>query len=68
MPASLLDSQFAILEEPDLDEDPICADVGRLVEDIVAEIVRDLDPSRPRAAPSRAAATLRHQIRSSTGH
>ena len=44
MPASLLDSQFAILEEPDLDEDPICVDVSRLVEDTVAELVRALGP------------------------
>jgi len=42
MPASLLDSQLAALEEPDPDEHPIYADVGRPVEDIIAEIVRDL--------------------------
>ena len=60
MPASLLDSQFAILEEPDPDEDPICIDVSRLVEDIVAEIVHELGPgprrvdrrSSPAIAPS----------------
>ena len=44
MPASLLDSQFAILEEPDLDEDPVCIDVSRLVEDTVAELVHALGP------------------------
>jgi carbohydrate kinase (thermoresistant glucokinase family) len=44
MPTSLLDSQFAILEEPDPDEDPIRVDVDRPVADIVAEIVREIDP------------------------
>ena len=42
MPTSLLDSQFAILEEPDPDEDPIRVDVDRLVGDIVANIVGEL--------------------------
>jgi GH15 family glucan-1,4-alpha-glucosidase len=45
MPTSLLDSQFAILEEPDPDEDPIRVDVDRLMADIVAEILRELDPA-----------------------
>src|SRR5712671_7279195 len=44
MPASLLDSQLATLEEPDTDEHPIYADVGRPVEDIIADIERDLGP------------------------
>jgi carbohydrate kinase (thermoresistant glucokinase family) len=43
MPTSLLDSQFGILEEPDPDEDPITIDVDRLITDIVAEILRELD-------------------------
>src|SRR5712691_355324 len=53
MPASLLDSQLAALEEPDPDEHPIYADVGRPVEDIIAEIVRDLESrlSESGAAP-----------------
>ncbi len=46
MPASLLDSQLATLEEPDPDEQPIYADVGRPVDDIIAEILRDLDLRR----------------------
>src|SRR6478752_4319097 len=50
MPASLLDSQFAILEEPDLDEDPVCIDVSRLVEDTVAEIVHALGLSESGSA------------------
>ena len=44
MATKLLDSQFAILEEPDPDEDPIRVDVSRSVGDIVAEILRALDP------------------------
>ena len=44
MPTSLLDSQFAILEEPDPDEDPIRVDVSRLVGDIVGEILGALNP------------------------
>ena len=73
MPASLLDSQFAILEEPDPDEHPIYADVGRPVEDIVAEIVHaisDLDRRRPRTRPDaeRAAPLSAIRIRPSAGH
>jgi carbohydrate kinase (thermoresistant glucokinase family) len=41
---SLLDHHFAILEEPEPDEDPILIDVSRPVEDIVAEILRQLTP------------------------
>jgi carbohydrate kinase (thermoresistant glucokinase family) len=40
----LLDHHFAILEEPEPDEDPILIDVSRSVEDIVAEILRNLTP------------------------
>jgi carbohydrate kinase (thermoresistant glucokinase family) len=40
---TLLDTQFAVLERPDPDEDPIRVDVGRPVEDIVAVIVHELD-------------------------
>jgi carbohydrate kinase (thermoresistant glucokinase family) len=39
----LLDRYFAILEEPDPEEDPILVDVSRPMEDIVAEILRELD-------------------------
>jgi carbohydrate kinase (thermoresistant glucokinase family) len=39
----VLDSHFAILEEPDPEEDPIRVDVDRPMEDIVAEILRQLD-------------------------
>ena len=42
-PTTFLDIQFAILEEPDPDEDPIRVDVDRPVEDIVAVIVHELD-------------------------
>jgi carbohydrate kinase (thermoresistant glucokinase family) len=38
------DRHFAILEEPDADEDPIVVDVSRAVEDIVVEILRELAP------------------------
>ena len=51
MPASLLDSQLAMLEEPVREEYPIYADVGRPVDDIIAEIVRDLKPLLSRSGP-----------------
>jgi carbohydrate kinase (thermoresistant glucokinase family) len=44
MPGSLLDTQFAILEEPDPDEAPIRVDVDRHVGDIIADIVSELSP------------------------
>jgi carbohydrate kinase (thermoresistant glucokinase family) len=47
MPASLLDSQLATLEEPGPDERPIRVDVARPTEDIVAEILRALDMPQP---------------------
>jgi carbohydrate kinase (thermoresistant glucokinase family) len=40
--SAVLDHQFAILEEPEPDEDPIRVNVGRLVEDIVTEIMHGL--------------------------
>src|SRR5215813_4146784 len=40
--SGLLDHQFSILEEPEPDEDPILIDVSRSVEDIVAEILREV--------------------------
>jgi carbohydrate kinase (thermoresistant glucokinase family) len=42
MPASLLDSQFATLEEPGPGEHPITVDVGPPPEQIADEIVRQL--------------------------
>ena len=51
MPASLLDSQLATLEEPGPDEHPIYADVARPVDDIIAEIVRDLDARLSESGP-----------------
>src|SRR5262249_37451417 len=39
---ALLDHPFAILEEPEPDEDPIRLDVSRLVEDIVTELMHEL--------------------------
>jgi len=42
MASGLLDHQFSILEEPEPDEDPILIDVNRSVEDIVAEILREV--------------------------
>jgi gluconokinase/6-phosphogluconolactonase len=38
MPPTLLDSQFATLEEPSPDENPIVVDIGRPPEEIAAEI------------------------------
>jgi gluconokinase len=43
MPIALLESQFAILEEPTPDENPIIADVGGKPDEIAHEIVRQLD-------------------------
>src|SRR5262249_39761646 len=40
---SLLDTQFAVLEGPEPDEDSIRVDVDRAVEDIVAVIVHELE-------------------------
>jgi carbohydrate kinase (thermoresistant glucokinase family) len=45
VPTTFLDNQFAILEEPDPDEDLIRVNVDRLVEDILAEIVHKLNPA-----------------------
>jgi carbohydrate kinase (thermoresistant glucokinase family) len=42
MPSTLLDSQFATLEEPSADERPIVVDIGARPEEIVQEIVRKL--------------------------
>jgi carbohydrate kinase (thermoresistant glucokinase family) len=43
----VLDHHLAILEEPDPDEDPIVVDVSQSVEDIVAEVLRELTPQAP---------------------
>jgi carbohydrate kinase (thermoresistant glucokinase family) len=46
-PTGLLDHHFAILEEPELDEDSLIVDASRSVEDIVAEILREVVPQMP---------------------
>ncbi len=43
MPVALLDSQFAILEEPTPDEHPIIVDVGGNPAEIAREIVRQIE-------------------------
>jgi len=43
----ILDRHFAILEEPDADEDPIVVDVSRPIEEVVAGILRELAPQMP---------------------
>jgi gluconokinase len=43
----ILDHHFAILEEPDADENPFVVDVSRPMEDILAEILRELAPPVP---------------------
>lgn len=43
MPVDLLESQFATLEEPSPDEDPITIDIGGSPVDTVAQIVRELE-------------------------
>jgi carbohydrate kinase (thermoresistant glucokinase family) len=52
MLVDILDRHFAILEEPDPDEDPIVVDVSRPVEDIVAEVLRGLAPQAPENQPA----------------
>jgi carbohydrate kinase (thermoresistant glucokinase family) len=46
MPASLLDSQFATLEEPTADEHPIVVDVTGTPDDIAAEALAQLKKCR----------------------
>jgi gluconokinase len=43
MPAALLDSQFATLQEPAPDEHPIVVDVGRPPAEVTAEIIHQLE-------------------------
>jgi carbohydrate kinase (thermoresistant glucokinase family) len=45
-PPSFLDRQLDILEEPEPDEDSIQVDVSRTIEDVVADILRELDQQR----------------------
>lgn len=45
MPVGLLDSQFATLQEPGPDENPIIVDIGGTPEEIVAAIIRQLGVS-----------------------
>ncbi|HEY2529328.1 MAG TPA: glycoside hydrolase family 15 protein [Xanthobacteraceae bacterium] len=52
MLSDILDRHFAILEEPDPDEEPIVVDVSRPVEDIVAEVLRGLSPQVPEIQPA----------------
>ena len=47
MPASLLQSQIATLEEPGPDEDPLTVDVGRPPPEVAADIIRLLAVSTP---------------------
>ena len=42
MPPALLDSQFATLEEPGADENPLVVQVGASKEAIVEQVVREL--------------------------
>src|SRR5262245_37627563 len=46
-PPSLLDRQLDILEEPDPDENSIHVDVSRTIEDVIADILRELDRQLP---------------------
>jgi gluconokinase len=56
MPPSLLDSQFAALEEPQADERPIVVSIvphpREIVDEIVSGLDRDAAPSPP-VTPSR---------------
>ncbi|WP_020177314.1 ribulose-phosphate 3-epimerase [Methyloferula stellata] len=60
MPVALLDSQFATLEEPGQDEDPITVDVDGQPAEIVARIVDQIkarQSGRPQETASRAEAS-----------
>jgi gluconokinase len=46
MPAALLDSQFATLQEPTPDEHPITVDVAGQPSEIAAEVMRQLEDRR----------------------
>lgn len=46
MPVALLDSQFAILQEPTPDEHPIIVDVGHRPAEVAAEIIHQLEERR----------------------
>jgi len=52
MPAGLLDNQFAALEEPAPDEQPIVADVAAKPAEIVAGIVHRLEARRGNLTPA----------------
>src|SRR5262249_5749448 len=47
IPRDILDRHFAVLEEPDADENPIVVDVSRPMQEIVAEILHELAPQAP---------------------
>jgi len=51
--SDILDRHFAVLEEPDPDEDPIVVDVSSTVKDIVAEVLRELAAENPPDAVAR---------------
>lgn len=53
MPATLLESQFAALEPPGVDEHPIAVSVAAPVDRIVRQIVAALDPAGTIAGPRR---------------
>ncbi len=59
MPIALLDSQFATLEEPTPDEDPIIVDVGGKPAEIAQEIVRQLAARQDALPAARGSASLR---------
>jgi gluconokinase len=47
MPAALLDSQFAVLEEPQADERPIVVSITKRPNRIVSEILSELNLQKP---------------------
>jgi gluconokinase len=54
MPASLLDSQFAALEEPGLDEHPLIASIDKPAAEIVDDLIAALAASVPAKYSARA--------------
>jgi gluconokinase len=47
MPPGLLDSQFATLEEPGPDENPVVTEIGRDADTTIADVVRQLRERAP---------------------
>jgi carbohydrate kinase (thermoresistant glucokinase family) len=67
MPAALLDSQFATLQEPRSDEHPIVVDADRRPAEIATEIVRQIEQRYGRDTPLNPDRPIRGHREASTG-